>query len=446
MAGPFTNRARATSADGRGAEAMAVTVVRAPVLALECQAPAEVQVGSAIEVCLTLANTGAAAEPKATVVLPIPPGATVSGTTEGGSVTDGRVVWEVAALAPGARPRLCATFSTREPGTLAFVGSAQGTCAPAVESRCESRVAGIAAILLEVVDLEDPVELGNPVTYEIKVLNQGNGPLTRVRLAASTPEGQEFVSGSGASTVTAEGVKLELSNLNAGFEGTLAMDGKTLSGNWTQGGASLPLTLTRTTAEAVKPKPAVKGRVLFDEERQFAIGNLERTRKLVLEATKDVSAEQAKFKAGPERWSILEIAEHLGTIEDLLFGFATGQVMKIPSNFGLAERTVEQLKAADQQVLAGSVDRSKKGQAPEPAKPTGRYATLADAQKAFEEKRAKSIAYMRETQDDLRNHGSPSPGGGVLDAYQYLLILAGHAERHTLQINEVKAAAGYPAK
>lgn len=54
---PFTNRARATSADGRGAEAMAVTVVRAPVLALECQAPAEVQVGSAIEVCLTLANS-----------------------------------------------------------------------------------------------------------------------------------------------------------------------------------------------------------------------------------------------------------------------------------------------------------------------------------------------------------------------------------------------------
>lgn len=74
-----------------------------------------------------------------------------------------------------------------------------------MESRCESRVAGIAAILLEVVDLEDPVELGNPVTYEIKVLNQGNGPLTRVRLAASIPEGQEFVSGSGASTVTAEG-------------------------------------------------------------------------------------------------------------------------------------------------------------------------------------------------------------------------------------------------
>lgn len=247
-------------------------------------------------------------------------------------------------------------------------------------------------------------------------------------------------------TVTADGVKLELTDLSAGFEGTLSMDGKTLVGNWSQGGGTLPLTMTRTTEEAVKQKPAVKGRLLFDQERQFAIEHMERTRKLVLEATAQVSAEQAKFKPGPERWSILEITEHIAATEDFLFGFATGQVMKIPSNFGLSERTVEQLMSADQTLLKQMVDRGAKAQAPEAAKPAGRYATLAEARKAFEEKRAKTIAYLRETQDDLRNHGSPAPGGGVNDAYQYLLMLAGHAERHTLQINEVKAAAGYPGK
>lgn len=203
-AGTFTNRARATSADGRGAEAVAVTSVRAPALALRCEAPADIQAGRPIEVCLTLSNTGDAPEPKATIRIPVPAGATVSGMTEGGAVTDGVVVWDLPEVGPGAAERRCATFMTREPGALGFAATAQGACSPAVESRCESRVAGIGAILLEVIDLADPVEVGNAVTYEIKVLNQGNGPLTRIRLAASIPEGQEFESGSGASAVKAE--------------------------------------------------------------------------------------------------------------------------------------------------------------------------------------------------------------------------------------------------
>ena len=247
-------------------------------------------------------------------------------------------------------------------------------------------------------------------------------------------------------TVTAEGVTLELKDLNAGFEGSFSMDGKKLSGNWTQGGGAMPLTFTRTTEEAVKVKPMVKGRALLDPERQFAIENFERTRKLLLDATKDVSAEMAKFKPSTAQWSILEVTEHLAVMEDFLFGFATGQVMKIPTNFGLADRTVEQMKSADELLLKQVVDRSQKGQAPEQAKPTGRYASLAEARKVFDERRGKTIEYLRGTQDDLRNHGARSPGGGANDAYQFLLIRAAHTEGHVLKINEVRGAGGYPAK
>jgi hypothetical protein len=31
-----------------------------------------------------------------------------------------------------------------------------------------------------------------------------------------------------------------------------------------------------------------------------------------------------------------------------------------------------------------------------------------------------------------------------MDAYQFLLLMAGHAERHTLQIEEVKAHQNFP--
>jgi hypothetical protein len=50
---------------------------------------------------------------------------------------------------------------------------------------------------------------------------------------------------------------------------------------------------------------------------------------------------------------------------------------------------------------------------------------------------------VKSTQDDLRAHGFQSPGG-YRDGYQMLLTLAGHAERHSQQIAEVKADPKYP--
>ena len=49
--------------------------------------------------------------------------------------------------------------------------AAKGVCAEAAAS-CETKVEGIPAILLEVIDLEDPIEVGAQTTYEIKVTNQ----------------------------------------------------------------------------------------------------------------------------------------------------------------------------------------------------------------------------------------------------------------------------------
>jgi len=39
-----------------------------------------------------------------------------------------------------------------------------------------------------------------------------------------------------------------------------------------------------------------------------------------------------------------------------------------------------------------------------------------------------------------------SPIGGKWDAYEFILMIAAHSERHTKQIEEVKTNPGYPAK
>jgi hypothetical protein len=53
---------------------------------------------------------------------------------------------------------------------------------------------------------------------------------------------------------------------------------------------------------------------------------------------------------------------------------------------------------------------------------------------------------VKTTTEDLHGHGGPHPVFKMLDGYQWLLLLSGHSARHTAQIEEVKASAGYPPK
>ena len=75
--------------------------------------------------------------------------------------------------------------------------------------------------------------------------------------------------------------------------------------------------------------------------------------------------------------------------------------------------------------------------------PKGKVVPKAQAVTDFETTRAKTLDYVRTTQDPLREHGSGTPPQ-VTTAYQLVLMLSGHTERHTAQLLEVKASAGYP--
>jgi uncharacterized repeat protein (TIGR01451 family) len=58
-------------------------------------------------------------------------------------------------------------------------------------------VEGIAAILFQVVDVDDPIELGGETTYEIRVVNQGSKAATDVLLEARVPPGMQAVAAEG---------------------------------------------------------------------------------------------------------------------------------------------------------------------------------------------------------------------------------------------------------
>ena len=103
-----------------------------------------------------------------------------------------------------------------------------------------------------------------------------------------------------------------------------------------------------------------------------------------------------------------------------------------------------EVKGKDELILTAVPDRSHKAQAPEFLKPTNRWATEAELTKAFEDERKTTMDYVKTTNDDLRDHFGPHPVFGTLDAYQWILLISAHSERHTKQIAEVKADPNFP--
>ena len=179
------------------------------------------------------------------------------------------------------------------------------------------------------------------------------------------------------------------------------------------------------------------GQTLTQADREKGLQYLQQTRDGVTAAVKGLSEAQLKFKPGPDRWSVAEVLEHITLVEDSIFQNVTEKVMKAPA--GAPDRDTAKIDAL---ILAALPDRSNKRQAPPQFVPTGRW-TQEETLDHFLKSRAKTIAFLEST-PDLRAHVVDSPLGQPMDAYEWLLFMAGHSERHTKQILEVKADPNFP--
>jgi DinB superfamily len=196
--------------------------------------------------------------------------------------------------------------------------------------------------------------------------------------------------------------------------------------------AAVPLALLALLAGT-----ALRAQELTPAEKDRALQYLESTEKNVRDAVKGLSAAQWNFKPAPERWSIAQVVEHLAAAEDMLRGMIVEKVMISPA---APDRDV---KMIDDLVFKTVPDRSHKVDAPEPLRPVNRFGTPEEALKHFVESRGQTEDFLKRT-PDLRAHAIDSPMGQKLDGYEWVLLIAAHSERHTKQINEVKADANFP--
>src|SRR5207248_7633362 len=66
------------------------------------------------------------------------------------------------------------------------------------EAEAETRVEGLSALQFELLDLEDPVEVGANCRYEIRVTNTGSKTETNIQVSCTVPEKLEFLAAQGA--------------------------------------------------------------------------------------------------------------------------------------------------------------------------------------------------------------------------------------------------------
>lgn len=215
--GRFVNSAKATAADGITASSGQVTtVVTQPVLAITKKGTDKMYVGGSrmIDYTITVSNNGDGIARDTKVVDMLPAGATFVSASDGGRASGGQVTWSVGTLAPKATRTMTLRVKPTTMGTLTNNVTATAYCAKQVNASWKTEVIGIPAVLLEVVDLEDPIEVGGTVTYQIRVTNQGSANGRNIAIKTVLPAQMEYVSSGGPTTATSTGKNVNFAPLS----------------------------------------------------------------------------------------------------------------------------------------------------------------------------------------------------------------------------------------
>ena len=182
-----------------------------------------------------------------------------------------------------------------------------------------------------------------------------------------------------------------------------------------------------------------KDGTISKKERKSAIDLLKDTEKGVIKAVAGLSEAQLNFKPAPDKWSVEDCVKHIATTEQSLWQMTNGAIQQA----GNPEKRAD-IKATDEEVIKMTENREHKVKTAPSMEPQNTpYKSLAEALASFKTDRAKLINYVKTTDADLRNHVITMPPGSF-DSYQMILLIAAHSNRHTQQIEEVKADPDFP--
>lgn len=176
-----------------------------------------------------------------------------------------------------------------------------------------------------------------------------------------------------------------------------------------------------------------------EEDRQYLVENLIRSRDELLKELEGLSKKQWSFKECEDRWSINQVVEHIAIFELIFDREISISLRGKPkpefnkdvkpdsyySDFILEDKphvTVEFTKPFTYSVPLGMND-------------------IANNTAWFVKMRNESIEYVKSTKDDLRLYYR---NAGIANLHQTYIYVFGHVDRHLRQIRKIKQHPKYP--
>lgn len=227
--GTLVNRAVATADGGLSDRAQHSVVVQEARLTIKKTGPQKRYVGRPAVWDITVANPGETPLSNVVVRDLLPPELAFESATQGGQLSGGQVVWSLGPLGPREQKTVqvqtkCVKMSPRavnvatasaDPGQRDQPVSAGGAPGLQVQDEAAVEIHGLPAFRMEVVDLQDPIDVGGKTTYKIDVTNQGTLAGNEVRIVANVPPEMRPLKATGPSAYKIEGQRVTFEPVNA---------------------------------------------------------------------------------------------------------------------------------------------------------------------------------------------------------------------------------------
>lgn len=183
------------------------------------------------------------------------------------------------------------------------------------------------------------------------------------------------------------------------------------------------------------PRPALQPAALGAmsiSERDLIVDMLAASRNRLRSAVNNISPERWQRKPVNNAWSPAECLEHLTLTEEALLGLIRGTILSSPAD---PAQSLEQ-RGKDAAIAQNMASRENKKKAAAFLEPKGNWPQQAASLDAFLARRADTLDFGRSTIDALHHHFAPADDLGLLDGYQWLLLMAAHTDRHVAQMQE----------
>ncbi len=175
------------------------------------------------------------------------------------------------------------------------------------------------------------------------------------------------------------------------------------------------------------------GESLTPLERQRLTAHLEMTGSWVVSEVAHLSPRQLHFRSSPGAWSILEVLEHLVIAGPIYWQDFQNAMQRSPRRLSRPEK--------DAEVLWYGIDRTQRQKALAAEAAKGQVTDAPAAIRSIQKLHSGILQYVRSSDADLRAHVVERER---CDAFQWLLLISAHEQRHILQIREIKADPKFP--